>query len=104
MKILETFKTINPDWLLLGKQPMFRGEKARIEPDLFAENPVNPGKPTPTPEKSKESEPKANEIIPEKIINQEITTPNQLPVFSSKKIDKIMILYSDKTFESFSPD
>jgi transcriptional regulator with XRE-family HTH domain len=103
-KILEIYNTINPDWLLFGKQPMYRGEKIRIEPDLFAEKSANPVKPASAPKETKEIEVKPKEIIPEKVVNKEIKTPDFTPVFTSKKIDKIMILYSDKTFESFSPD
>jgi DNA-binding XRE family transcriptional regulator len=103
-KILETFHTISPDWLLFGKHPVYRSEKARIEPDLFSENSINPVNPTPVPEKTKEIKAKPDENVPEEIINQEIKPQNLIPVFNAKKIDKIMILYSDKTFESFSPD
>jgi transcriptional regulator with XRE-family HTH domain len=103
-KILEVYNTINPDWLLFGKQPMYRGEKVHIEPDLFAEKLVNLVKPTPVPKETKEIEVKSKEITPEKVVDQGVKIPDFTPVFTSKKIDKIMILYSDKTFENFSPD
>jgi DNA-binding XRE family transcriptional regulator len=103
-KILETFHTISPDWLLFGKQPMYRNEKVRIEPDLFSENPINPVKPTPILEKTKEIKDKPDENISEETTNQKIKQQNLIPVFNAKKIDNIMILFSDKTFESFSPD
>jgi DNA-binding XRE family transcriptional regulator len=104
-KILETFPAINSEWLLFGKQPIYRNKKVRIEPDLFAENPINPvNNPTPIPEKIKEIKVKPVESIPEGTMNQEIKPQNLIPVYSAKKIDKIMILYSDRTFENFSPD
>ncbi|MDR2087580.1 MAG: helix-turn-helix transcriptional regulator [Dysgonamonadaceae bacterium] len=103
-KILEIYNTINPDWLLFGKQPMYRNDKTHIEPDLFAEKSVNPVRPAPISKETKEIEIKSKEIASGKVVNQESVPQNLIPVFSSKKIDKIMILYSDKTFESFSPD
>jgi hypothetical protein len=79
---------------------MYRGEKPVIEPGLFDEIPVNPPITPIPPEYSKEIEVKQEEIPNKKSINQEFIhsfTP-------SKKIDKIMIFYSDSTFNSFTPD
>jgi transcriptional regulator with XRE-family HTH domain len=103
-KILEIYPDINSDWLLFGKQPMYRSEKVRIEPNLFSENPANPVNPAPVPKETKEIEDKPKEITSKKFMNQEITPQNLIPVYTTKKIDKIMVLYSDQTYETFSPD
>jgi transcriptional regulator with XRE-family HTH domain len=99
-KILKIYKSINSDWLLTGEGYMYKNEKTFIEPDIFDENPINPVNLTDKIVDSQEKGDKSKEIYIEKPVIQKIETP----VFTSRKIDKIMILYSDKTFESFSPD
>jgi transcriptional regulator with XRE-family HTH domain len=100
LKILKIFKLINSDWLLTGEGYMYKNEKAFIEPDIFDENPINPVNLTDKIVDSQEKGDKSKEIYIEKTVIQKVETP----VFTSRKLDKIMILYSDKTYESFSPD
>lgn len=98
VKILTKFDYINSDWLLFGKPPMYKGEKAFLQPSLFDENPIK-----------QEQEPKETEYRS----NFELNTPPvkiQNPILenfmpnktSDKKIAKLMIFYSDNTFESFT--
>lgn len=107
-KILTSYPELNPDWLLFGKGVMFRKDafmvqipKERVyEPDLFENTNVNAGSRTNVSEYAHRNRverventfqiPKIQEIKPEKE--------------TTKKIDKIMIFYNDKTFMSFSPE
>lgn len=99
MKILERFTYVDPDWLMFGKGGMMRSIYGS-EPDLFsnvaenctisrpvAENRVENGVETPV------NYPQ-NTVI-EKVVCQE--TP-------AKIVSKIMIFYSDNTFDTFVPE
>ena len=99
MKILERFTYIDPDWLMFGKGGMIRSSMLS-EPDLFAntaenctdgrsvsENRTDYGVETPVNMHQ-------NTVI-EKVVCQEMP---------SKIVNKIMILYSDNTFDTFVPE
>lgn len=104
-KILENFPDISSDWLVRGEGPMYNHERIFIQPssssimqpDLFNDK--------------KNIEPTVN--FPEsEILQKEIrTTENKqdspiiqninIATIPSKKIDKIMIFFNDKTFMTF---
>lgn len=91
-KILSRYKYLNADWLILGTGLMAKKNEQR---DLFSESPLTTTKPafsSPIIEKSSSPE-------PDKI--KSITTNTE--ILSSRRIDKILIFYSDKTFEEFLP-
>lgn len=107
-KILEQFPHISPDWLLFGTGPMNRpgsapasvNEKQEI-PDLFThvsdvqkteekKSPINPTE-TKSPEPVVEVKPSLREVY----------IPPQAP---TKEIQRIMVFYSDHTYESFGPE
>ena len=98
--ILKTYKNINPDWLILGILPMYKGDKFSLQPDLFNGNAINTVNDAPPAEYAQEMKVEKTENTPKSAIIQEVITTQN----TSKKIEKIMIFYSDKTFESFSPD
>ena len=96
VKILSIFPDINPDWLLLDSDEVYRrGELPRSSP-LFDINELD---------QLSESSPMSKENIE----LSESKTPIEnvaLQNFSSAKnstkpIDKVVILYSDGTFESY---
>ena len=102
-KILERFTYINPDWLLFGAGNMKRDTKQvsqAIQPDLFA-NPsyIQPEKKI-IPEYRREIKDK-KAVNPPKITKNETVTYTEAPV---KKVVKIMIFYSDNTYETFNPE
>ncbi len=100
VKILSKYENISNEWLLFGKLPMYKGEKAYLQPTLFDEIAVNePIEPKKT-EYRKEIEVKPEEIMPKPAQKEEITFKKN----TTKKIERIMIFYSDNTFDSFSPD
>jgi transcriptional regulator with XRE-family HTH domain len=92
-KILSRYKSINAEWLMLGTGNMF---KKAEQMNLFAQ-PVTA--PTVIPQ------PNLFQQVTEKISSGEAgkkEPPLPEPEISpSRKIDKILIFYSDKTFEEF---
>ena len=103
-KILERFMYINPDWLLFGSGNMKRESKQttshQIQPDLFA-NPsyILPEKKN-NPEYRKEIKDKKSSSPPKKDANETVIF-TEAPV---KKVVKIIIYYSDTTYETFNPE
>jgi hypothetical protein len=91
-KILERFPDISADWLLLEKGPMMRGTQPTVAqpetnapaPGLFIDHPPL----QPPPESPASPTPELPE--PSKII--------------SRGVDRILLFYSDGTFESFVPE
>ena len=94
--VMTVFPNINPEWLLLGKEPMYKNEKA-LQRDLFGqqydENPKiefsEPQKPVKSPDFFIQ-EPKPQTIIKDVV--------HQLP---PKEILRIVVYYSDNTFQEF---
>lgn len=100
MKILEKFTYINSDWLLFGKGNMEKDDFATQEPDLFRNTPEIQPNVQVVSENRREIEVKTAEIIPQPaIIEKVIPVPAQ-----SKNVTKIMIFYSDNTFDTFIPE
>lgn len=96
IKILERFTYVDSDWLLFGRGEMSREHKA-VQPDLFSNTAINPSEGQSALEYRKEIrvDTPVNNIKPpvvEKVIQQETAT---------KKVSKIMVFYSDNTFDTF---
>lgn len=96
MKILKRFTYIDSDWLLFGKGEMERGQ-IPVQADLFSSMPLSPVEKTVPPENHQETKSETFVNSPktpvvETIIQKEI---------QAKKINKIMVFYSDDTFETF---
>lgn len=108
-KILQRFPRIDPDWLLLGKGQMIKGSRV-VEPDLFASswneydeasnNAHILEKSVPVHEYRKENESKEH-VEPIKLPDNQIIKELERP---SKKITKIMLIYSDNSFDTFVPE
>jgi transcriptional regulator with XRE-family HTH domain len=77
-KILEVFPELNPNWLLFDETNMYKEES--------------------TPEATKKEKEK-NEIL-ESILGKKIAGKSERSS-SEKQIEKVMIIYSDKTFEVY---
>jgi len=112
-KILETFPTVNAEWLLNGKNPMYDHEKIFLHPQqesiLFEEE--NPTLNPPKNETNAYKESKVPEYPPKSIDKEPVEVPQPVKIkevtnviSSNRKIDKIIIFYDDKTFMSFSPE
>ncbi len=112
-KILRRFPQINPDWLLLDRQPMYRtasGENGVSAPrsaaDLFGEPTVatipsdENRNPIPATNSDATAEPDNGKAdIPASVVRSVAAARPQ------QKIRRIIILFNDHTFESFeSPE
>lgn len=96
VKVLERFPTINPDWLLLGKGSMYKSNsKAQVVSNLENNNPkVDPSDLDYIMSTGIEE---LSERPLQKIEETNLTTNN-----SGKSVVKIILFYSDNTFEVFN--
>lgn len=99
MKILERFTYVNSDWLLFGKGEMIR-EQVLIQPDLFTNTPINAPETQAAPEYRKEMRVDASANIIKQPVIEQIVMPDR----ASRNVSKIMIFYSDNTFETFTSE
>lgn len=114
-RILSKLNYINPDWLLTGNGNMYKDGHGKVnqvithpihssisqnEPDLFSQNNISSALGTNEMEYRRENIVKPAEIEPENIINQTIVSPKA----PERKIAKIIIYYTDNTFETFNAD
>ena len=103
-KILNAFRTINSDWLILGVGSMYRGEKQAYQPSLFEQIEEN------VEEKEVSAPLNIQKNVSEKIIKQaESVQKSEIPVsdinsaqIKSKTVNKIIVYYSDSTYEEFN--
>lgn len=94
-KILERFPSINSDWLLFGKGNMFDKEPAD-QPNLFSEWEKHAIDPIENAQEAKTLQEKQLESIQPPI-------PIQMST-EKKSIIKIMVFYSDNTYETYSAE
>ena len=99
VKILERFTYVDSDWLLFGKGNMMRSQ-VQNEPDLFTNTSINRPEVQVVPENRKEIRVDTpvntmKQPVIEKIIQEEKL---------SRNVSKIMIFYSDNTFDTFVPE
>jgi len=103
IKILERFDNINPDWLIFGKGNMMRDNHQIYlpkQPDLFANFSHISSEEKNISENRREIKEKKAPIPPKKAENETVIRV-ETPI---KKIVKIMLFYSDNTYESFNPE
>jgi transcriptional regulator with XRE-family HTH domain len=109
-KILNNYPDISDTWFLRGEGPMYKRERvfmqpslpaSTIQPGLFDEKKaVEPSVVTDGREYSQKNEVNKPENKVVSVITQDVTYLNN----PSKKIDKIMIFFSDRTFMTFIPE
>jgi len=104
-KILNTFRTLHSDWLILGVGQMYRGERQSHELTLFDQIEENADKQRDTPiqeTKKTISENSAEKNIPTQVVENSSPASVSLPVMpQSKLVNKIIVYYSDFTYEEF---
>ena len=106
-KILKAFPDISPSWFMRGEGEMRIRERpfikpavssVPVQPDLFGEKTAVESSAKPqereNPPKIEDNKPEINSNPP---VIQEINLSNNI----SKKIDRIIIFFSDKTFMTF---
>lgn len=106
-KILERYPEVSVEWLILGQGPMFKHINDSQEPDLFSQLELNTSK---SDMKSEKVEPIITVQTPPR--NQEIETPDIVvakkeeqrvvstnSINSERIVERVIIFYSDQTFE-----
>lgn len=98
-KILNRFTYIDSDWLLSGKGEMIRSQDAH-HPDMSSYTPENPPVVQIVPENREDTRDKTPENNPKSpVVDQVIYAEHP-----SKIVSKIMIFYSDNTYDTFIPE
>ena len=97
-KILHRYPQINPDWLLLGKGEMLRDNTPAMEPaDNIAKNPPQI-----------QVVPEGHQELPFQESRKELDNSENTWAISvekpSKTVSKIMVFYSDNTYDTFVPE
>lgn len=101
MKILEQFTYIDSDWLLFGRGEIIRNDNNQTkEPDLFSNLPVNAANPTVAPEYRRENRDNLLQNDIKHAVKESIIIPDK----PSKIVTKIMVFYSDNTYDTFIPE
>jgi transcriptional regulator with XRE-family HTH domain len=100
VRIINRYKYISIEWLMLGTPPMNKGETTTIEPSLFDEIPVKTPNDTERSKYPPESEDKPADFNRESINNQKFI--HDLSV--SENIDKIIVFFKNKTFITLRPE
>ena len=94
--ILDRFRVINPEWLLMGVGPMYRQKSGSTEQLLLD---IRPEEPDNDPAKSSTS----SEISKVDVNRTKIKPATQVVErIIEKKIQKIVVFYDDGTFEELS--
>ncbi|TAJ10726.1 helix-turn-helix domain-containing protein [Marinilabiliaceae bacterium JC017] len=106
-KILDHFPYISGDWLITGKGEMIKPDvKSAPKPQLLFNSPkkvFEPEKERPIPSATIKIE-KEPENIPEKKIKESESIENISPFLSDKKIERVVVFYTDKTFREYCPE
>ena len=125
MKILERFRGINPEWLMFGRGEMYKSPDQKLssptnaEPDLFnsftssssdglIENNGEKLDFNDVQSDISDSEPikPTNETLLEEdnSVENQVNEPLIRASKTQKNIEKILVMYSDSTFDCYSPN
>lgn len=99
LKVLERFTYVESDWLLFGKGNMMR-EHMITEPNLFSNTAIDPLEVQVVPEYRRE----IGVETPVNLSKQPVVEQIIYKDSPSKNVSKIMIFYSDNTFDTFVPE
>ena len=98
VKILKVFPDLNPDWLLLDSDKIFRQEaQSATSPAVVLRDdlPSSPLLPFDAPQNNEISK---SENVEKTELPPIFTSPRNL----GKKVERVIILYSDRSFESYT--
>ena len=103
-KILLSFPQINPDWFLLDDETMYRSDETPIReqpvsPDLFTAESATSEQPSGSPCETDiaGNTDTVDAVDPHRIASGDFRN------MTSSTVQRIIIVYSDRTFESFTP-
>ncbi|MHB9056619.1 MAG: helix-turn-helix domain-containing protein [Paludibacteraceae bacterium] len=102
-RILDRYRTISSDWLILGVGPMYRGIKQPQTLSLFEDSDESGRKSASYEEKTvlknvhenSDIQKKTEQIVPEPQKNEQVIQSVQ------KLVKKIIVYYNDNTFQEF---
>ncbi len=83
-RVLNRFRTLSSDWLILGVGPMYRQNGAIVEQSLFDVRPEDVSQPSSLTDTQK---------------TEQSPAPSHTEPTPVKLVDKILIFYTDGTFE-----
>lgn len=99
IKILGQFTYVDTEWLIFGKGEMVK-EQASTTPDLFTNTPLV--QPEVQPQRENRQEMKVE--TPVNTLKQPVIEKIICEDKPSRNVSKIMIFYSDNTFDTFIPE
>jgi hypothetical protein len=112
-KIMEKYPYIDPDWLLTGKGNMVRGDIKPKQLDMYSDSLPPPHTPpiaspqaprapkvTENPENRRETEVEKPKITVRQAVQEQVVIKKN----ESKNVSRVMIFYSDNTYETFVPE
>ena len=91
-KFLNRYKSLNADWLLLGTGTMY---KKAEQMNLFTSIPSPP-----TIQQPNLIKPSIEKVTPPEADKKSTPVP-ETEILPSRKVEKILVFYSDKTFDEF---
>ncbi len=94
--VMTAFPNINPEWLMLDKEPMYKNERA-IQGNLFGQEYTQESK----IEFSERQENAKSVEIPQQITEPQTIIKEVVHQIPPKEILRIVVYYSDNTFEEF---
>ncbi len=104
-KLFQRFPRLNPDWLLLDKGPMYRdAEETHSTGVTASQQEAQPSNARPIPDLASlfESPASANHLSPKSTsVNAPVGTQQSARPHLS--ITRVVVFYSDQSFESFEP-
>ncbi len=107
-QILNRFKTISSDWLILGHGSMYRQEKNSYSPGLFDFDSENTYKSSDLPPKEPVNYSLPNRSVPRKTDDYaeaedqtKINFPVNIADKPSRKIKRIIVYFDDNSFQEF---
>lgn len=100
-KILLSFPRINPDWLLLDAETMYRTEDSMTGQSASPANLFETESPVPAPSSSKSIDEESPSNISDFVNDTVRTNSDIFRNMTSSTVQRVIVIYSDKTFESF---
>lgn len=100
LRVLKRYPEINPSWLLMGEGEMYISDKKDMQTTMFpAQQDTDYNKQTSYDEEQNQTTPLKETEKPKETIEVETDTICEKP--KSKTIEKIIVLYSDNTFDEY---
>jgi hypothetical protein len=106
-KILRSYPYLNAEWLILGKGDMLKDMQGTLFPDNDNKDPGNtgfPGTGRPDENQQKESPPEFTTVNKSDDVYDYKSEENMIiNVNKTRAIEKIIVLYTDKSFSEYNP-